>query len=145
MRKLGLLILLLVSCKSPQLSTDTNNRQAFNIYKENLEGDAYKIFVNSNSSYALCILNDLSEKVSEPITFLIVNIKEKEKVLVSINKYHNARWIDNENLIFTLHSGAPKNDRSMKSKPQKSYTEYIYNVISKQIRPLETEYDKQTL
>jgi hypothetical protein len=142
MKILGLLILLLVCCKSPQLSTDISNREAYKLFKENLTDDEYKVFTNTDSTYALCILNDQSEKVSEPVSFFIVNIKQKEKILVSINEYHKARWIDNENLIFTVYSGVVNQDKSLLNKPKKNYVEYIYNVSSKQIRSLETPYDK---
>lgn len=142
MKKLGLLLILLLGCKPPQLSTDISDRNAYKLYESSYTDDEYKRITNTDSSFAFCIMNDQSELVSEPITFFVVNIKEKEKVLVSINEYHKVQWLDNENLLFTKYTGAPKSNKNLNKKPDSGISKYIFNVISKKIRPLVTEFDK---
>jgi hypothetical protein len=139
MKKSILLFLFLLACKPPQLSTNMNDRDAFLIYKNAYESEEYKVFPNNDSTFALCILNDGSERVSEPVSFFIINLSKKEKTTVSINEYHKVRWIDNENLIFSFYSGTPKNNRNSIDDGKK---EYIFNVLTKRLIATKTPYDK---
>ncbi len=140
MRWILFITLIFFGCKTLSISHDLNDREACRLLKQaEEETEKYSVNFNADSTYALCILNDNSQLVSEPITFIIVGVDRKEKVLVSINEYHRARWLDNENLLFTSYSEAPNSGRNINKMPGSGIRKYIFNVISKQIRLCESE------
>ena len=131
----GIFLLFFIGCRSIQLTSELNDRDAFRLYRQAVkENDTYLIKYNADSTLALCILNDSSDLVSEPISFFIVNIKGREKILVSINEYYKADWIDTENVRLSSFTGLPDIQRGMNKIPKSNIKTVIFNVTSKQLQ-----------
>ena len=133
----------IIGCSPILLTPGLTNHESYQLYHRAQKGDSmYTLKYNSDSTYALCILNDNSELASEPISFLVVNIQARNKVFISINEYHKAEWLDNENLLLTSYLGVPSFSRNLNKKPESNFTEYIFNVISKKIQLRNSETEK---
>ncbi len=140
MYRIFLSLFIVAGCKALVLSDELNDRETNKLFLQAKKSQGeYSVWYNADSTYALCIANDQSEILQEPISFFIINIRAKEKVLISINEYHKAQWLDHENLLFKVYSGAPNSGRNMNKMPGSGIRKYIFNVTSKQIRPREPE------
>jgi hypothetical protein len=121
----------LIGCKPIQLTSGLNDHEAFKLYRQAVKSDStYFINYNPDSTYAICILNDGSDMVSEPISFFIVDIKDRREVLASINEYHKAEWIDNSQVKLTTYKGIGNFSRDLNKNMGSNFKETIFNVIS---------------
>jgi hypothetical protein len=136
-------LLLLFACKTLTLATELNDRETYQLYQQAIGNDTlYTIRYNPDSTYALCILNDKSDLVSEPISFFIVNVASREKVLISLNEYHKAAWIDSRNVSLVSYSGIANHSRELNKKPVGGFMEYIFNVTSGDIKSYKPQPEK---
>ena len=135
-----ILLIALCGCKPITLTTDLNDRDTYRLFRQSKENNTvYNIRYNSDSTFALCILNDQSELVSEPVSFFIIDLSSRKKVLVSLNEYHKAEWIDSRNVRMVFYSGITNFSRDINKKPGSNSKEFIFNVISKQVQLSELE------
>jgi hypothetical protein len=127
-------LVLLIACKTLTLTSGLNDRETYRLYGQAIGNDTlYTIKYCSDSTYALCILNDRSDMVSEPISFFIVDLSSREKVLISLNEYHKAAWLDSRNVRLVSYSGITNHSGELNKKPVGGLREYIFNVTSKEI------------
>ena len=132
-----LLCFIAAACAPVQLTSEMNNARAVRYYKNALQQpEKFFLSYNSDSSYVICTVNDSSQLVSQPITFLVVNLADKKKSLVSINEYHKARWIDNSNILLIRYSGIVNFNRSLEGTSHDNHSEYTFNVLTNEIKPI---------
>lgn len=130
-----LLCLIIAACAPAKLTNEINSAQAVHFYKNALQQpDKFFFSYNSDSSYVICTVNDSSQLVSQPITFLVVNIVDKKKSLVSINEYHKAQWIDSLDILLIRYSGIANFNRSLQGEVRDNRSEYIFNVLTNEIK-----------
>ena len=145
--KYTILILLgiILACSPVQLSQDLSNSGAMKIYRNaSDENEKYTLTYNTDSSFVICTLNDNSQMVSEPVSFLVVNLNKKEKVFVSMKEYHRARWIDLNTIVLVKFLGVPNIDRNLTRKPISNRMEYVLDVHTKELKQRQ-ESDQETL
>jgi hypothetical protein len=94
----------------------------------------YSLCYNADSSFVISTLEDNSQMISEPVSFLVINLKDREKVMVSIKEYHKVTWIDKDNILLVKYLGVPDNNQNLTRKPVSNRIEYILNVPTKELR-----------
>jgi hypothetical protein len=125
----------LCACTPHALTVDLTSRETYRLFRQATENDTlYSIRYNPDSTFALCILNDQSDMVSEPISFFILNLSSREKVLISLNEYHKAAWLDSRNVRLVTYSGISNHSRELNKKLVGSGREYIFNVTSGELK-----------
>ncbi len=128
--------MIIIGCSSIKISQEISDNKAYKLYRTALqEEDNYFLTFNNDSSYVICTFNDSSQITVQPITFLVVNLQDKEKTLVSINEYHKARWLDNATILLVRYSGIANFDRSFNNKTRYNRIEYTFNVLTKEVKP----------
>jgi len=136
---------MILACSPVQLTQELNNTRAMKLYRNAVnEQEKYILSYNTDSSFVICTLKDNSQMVSEPVSFLVINLDDKEKVVVSLKEYHRAGWIDQDNILLTKYLGVPNFDRTLKGKPNNNRIEYILNVRTKEINQKQRS-DQETL
>jgi hypothetical protein len=131
----ALFLLTITGCNPLSLTPELSNRETYRLFRQATENDTlYNIRYNPDSTFALCILNDQSELVSEPISFFIIDIDLKKKVLVSLNEYDKAHWLDSRNVRLVSYSGISNHSRELNKKPVGGLRENIFNVTSGEIK-----------
>ena len=125
---------IILACSPVQLTQELNNARSMKLYRNAIgEPDKYNLNYNTDSSFVICMLKDNSEMVSEPVSFLVINLDDKEKVVVSVKEYHRTMWIDQDNILLTKYLGVPVFERTVTGKPGDNRIEYILNVRTKEI------------
>ena len=123
-----------LSCSPVLLTSEISNNQSLKLYREALQDpERYFLDYNDDSTYVICTLNDSSQLISQPVSFIVVNLTDKEKVFVSIKEYHKAQWIDSRNIRLVKYSGMVKFDRSIESKRMNNTIKYHLNVLTKEL------------
>jgi len=125
------LTLIMVSCKSLQISSDLDDKAAFRLYQQTLKAkNDLSILYNADSSYAVCVKQAVAEEPA-PVSFVVVNIKGRSKILVSQNSYLGVFWIDLHTLGFEKRMGISIESKDP-SKPVKKDRYEYYNVEKKE-------------
>jgi hypothetical protein len=134
-----ILLFLLSACKTIQLSSGLTDQEAYRLYKETMRSDSvYNVKFNQDSSFAICILNDGSDTVSEPISFFVIDIHGRKKALVSLNEYHKAEWMDSDKIRLIKITGMPDMNRNLNKNPKSNFKVAIFDVTSGQLQPEES-------
>ena len=129
-------VIIISACSPVLLTRDMTDAQAYKLYRHaQQQSNEYFLSYNPDSTYVICTVNDSSQLVMQPITFLVVNLQDREKTLVSINEYHKTQWLDNSDILLVRYSGIANFDRSLKSRSMDNRIEYIFNVQTKELLP----------
>ncbi|MBN1950386.1 MAG: hypothetical protein JW801_04230 [Bacteroidales bacterium] len=99
------LVLFLGSCKTVELTRDTNEKEAYRIYKQTIrDKNKLKLVYNTDSTFVICMTRAQLEG-ADAVSFLVIDLKDHSMNWKSINNYLSVEWLDNKTIKLKTRQG----------------------------------------